>query len=542
MAGRVTLEVYTEADGWQPYPADADPGDGSFVLRPDVSGVRARIARLDPTESFTLRVGMIARVPLPPGDVPASLTNCYAVSGVTANGTPDEYATETYCSPPLVPGEISEAAAINKSIAPETMPKPIPGMTPEQATVTLQIRNTGTITARTLQLTDNDLGDVGPSDFWDAVDFVGIASIQAPSTGALARADRVRIDAFVDPDGAGPTPGSWVNGTPAPPASATVPVPASQVRGLRVTFSDTSTLNDGFVITPCPGADQTCAGIVRFQVQPRLTLLSTGEPIEDVDPCPNPAASDTVCVPLLNSATGAFTTRLNPDPDDPAVIDEVAGDGAPVTLTDDEGEPVLLPLGTRCWADEQEPAGATGVSIEHDSFETGAEVVVADELQTLQLTVTNTFDAARLAITKQAVDAPRADATFTITVTCTVTDASGATVEVPLLSGSSPLTIRSGQTVEVTTLAGARCAVAEPNPGGATVSFAETGGTDGDATDGVVTLTGDRAVVVTNRFPTGQLPSTGRDGTRAVLALAGLLVLAGVVLLGGRGVRTRRSG
>ena len=47
------------------------------------------------------------------------------------------------------------------------MPERIPGMTPQDATVTLQIRNTGTISAKTLQITDND------TDFWDAVDFDG---------------------------------------------------------------------------------------------------------------------------------------------------------------------------------------------------------------------------------------------------------------------------------------------------------------------------------------------------------------------------------
>ncbi len=105
-----------------------------------------------------------------------------------------------------------------------------------------------------------------------------------------------------------------------------MPVPAAQVRGLRFTFTDTSTLNDGYVLTPCDGADVSCAGIVEFQVQPRLTLLSTGAPIPDVDPCPDPDVSDTVCAPLLDSATGAFTTRLHPDPSDPATIDEVTDD------------------------------------------------------------------------------------------------------------------------------------------------------------------------------------------------------------------------
>ncbi len=98
------------------------------------------------------------------------------------------------------------------------------------------------------------------------------------------------------------------------------------MRGLRFTFFDTTPFNQGYVMTPCDGADVSCAGIVEFQVQPRLTLVSTGAPIADTDPCPDPSVSDTVCSPLLDSATGAFTTRLHPDPANPATIDEVTDD------------------------------------------------------------------------------------------------------------------------------------------------------------------------------------------------------------------------
>ncbi len=158
MASRVTIEVYTVAGGWQPRPLDAT----TDVLRatyPDVIGVRGRIDALGPTESFNFRVAMTSRIPRPPGDVPATLTNCYGVTADTANGVDGEYEAETYCSPPILPGPITESAAINKAISPETLPKRIPGMTPQNATVTLQIRNTGTIAAKTLQITDNDAAD-----------------------------------------------------------------------------------------------------------------------------------------------------------------------------------------------------------------------------------------------------------------------------------------------------------------------------------------------------------------------------------------------
>jgi uncharacterized repeat protein (TIGR01451 family) len=283
MASRVTIEVYTPAGGWQPL---ADVAQAQY---PDVIGVRATIAALQPTESFDLRVFMTSRDPLPEGPPPATITNCY---GVTASG--NDYQAQQYCGPPINPAPVNEAGVINKFIVPESMPRRIPGMTPQNATVQLQVRNAGDITAGTLQITDND------ADFWDAVDFVSLGTITPPAVGASDRADRIQVDAFVA--------GAWVEGTPGPIGSAALPagVTAAEVRGLRFTFSDTSTVNDGFVLTPC---DETaCTGIIEFQVQPRLSLRSTGAPLPDE---------------LLDSASGAFTTRLHPDPADPVLIDEV---------------------------------------------------------------------------------------------------------------------------------------------------------------------------------------------------------------------------
>ncbi len=216
----------------------------------------------------------------------------------------------------------------------------------------------------------------------------------------------------------------------------------------------------------------------------------------------------------------------------------VAGDGVARAVTDTAGAPVLVPLGARCWGSEADPAGATRVTIDHDSYANGVEVVASADLQPLQITVTNTFDAASLSITKHAINAPSSAAAYTVTVTCTVTGPDGTSVPVPLVAGSSPLTIRSGETVTITALAEAVCTVAEPNPGGASVTLAETGGTDGNAADGVVTLDGDRSVVVTNRF-SGVLPSTGSTGAQTVLSIAAALVAAGALLLAGRRLRVR---
>lgn len=286
MASRVAIEVYTPDGGW----ALLDLVDGAAY--PDVIGVRASIDVLQPTESFDLRVGMIARDPLPPGPPPETITNCY---GVTAAG--DDYEAQVYCGPPIFPAPVDEAAVINKAISPESMPRRIPGMEPQSATVTLEVRNSGDITAQMVQVTDVD------ADFWDAVDLVELGTITPPAVGELDDADQIQVDAFVD--------GAWVDGVPTAIGSAALPagVTPAEVRGLRFTFTDSSTVNDGFVLTPC--ADATCTGVVEFQVVPRLSLLSTGAPLPEV---------------LVNSATGAFTTRLHPDPDDPALIDEVTDD------------------------------------------------------------------------------------------------------------------------------------------------------------------------------------------------------------------------
>ena len=80
---------------------------------------------------------------------------------------------------------------------------------------------------------------------------------------------------------------------------------------MRFTFSDTSVLNDGYVLTPCSDPAASCAGVIEFQVTPRLSLRSTGEPLPDQ---------------LLDTATGAFTSRLHPDPAAPTVIGPVSDD------------------------------------------------------------------------------------------------------------------------------------------------------------------------------------------------------------------------
>lgn len=101
--------------------------------------------------------------------------------------------------------------------------------------------------------------------------------------------------------------------------------------------------------------------------------------------------------------------------------------GESVLLEGADGEPVMLPLGTRCFAEEIEDGGADEVRVDHPSFEEGVEVVSGspEQLQTLSLTVVNRFTlpSGSLRISKLLAGAGvadfGADDTFTFRVVCT---------------------------------------------------------------------------------------------------------------------------
>ena len=191
----------------------------------------------------------------------------------------------------------------------------------------------------------------------------------------------------------------------------------------------------------------------------------------------------------------------------------VAGDGEPVPATEADGTPVLLPLGARCWGVENDSAGATEVVVDHDSFANGVEVVAdADAaVQELLITVTNTFDPAVLVVSKAVVNPPDANATYTFTITCTIENADGTVIDVPLLSGESPFTLGPNDSASFDVLVGSQCTVIETSiPAGAVVTFAEVGGVaDVDPADGVIRLGEPASLEVTNTFPPAEvLPAT----------------------------------
>lgn len=271
----VTVEVYDpDVAAWVGYagaPAD---------LLERATGVRARmIGELTPTKSFTLNLRTERRPGIADGTV---ITNCFTP-------TSDGYeATAPACSPQIETGPANDAGSLNKSIAPATLPEWVPGLAQQTATVTLTARNTGNMSMKSLQMTDED------PDFFDAVDFRTFTGLRMP-----AGADRVQVDAF--------SGGAWVTGTPRTTAVLPGGVSAASVTGLRATFTSTSAVNDGYMITPCE--DTMCSGRLLFTVSPRQ------HPRSD-------AAAD-VPATLTNTVSARYHTFLNPTSGAPREIDPV---------------------------------------------------------------------------------------------------------------------------------------------------------------------------------------------------------------------------
>ncbi|MFC1400830.1 MULTISPECIES: DUF5979 domain-containing protein [Streptacidiphilus] len=270
------------AGGWVPYNAS----DTALLHR--ATGIRvAYTGDLPPEGTFTVNV-VTERRPGTPDDT--TFTNCF---GISADGG---YTTTPSCSASMNTDPASDSASLNKSISPGQLPKPVPGLPQQHADVALTVANTGNMSAKYLQMTDQD------SDFFDAVDLLSITSNQMPGG-----ADRVQIDAYVN--------GAWVNGTPSSAAALPSGVSAADVTGLRVTYSSTSTANGGYALTPCTSGT-SCQGILHLDVSPREKLRSTGGTVPDH---------------LEDTVSGSFLTKLElpgrPRPIDPvtATLDLVKG-------------------------------------------------------------------------------------------------------------------------------------------------------------------------------------------------------------------------
>lgn len=215
----------------------------------------------------------------------------------------------------------------------------------------------------------------------------------------------------------------------------------------------------------------------------------------------------------------------------------------------DDGKPRLLPLGTKCFAQETETGGAAKVTIDHDSFENGAEVKKGspENLQRLSISALNTFENAALTVSKKVVGAGTGGK-YNFALSCTIPDAgsgealSDAAYALP--QGDARFTLADGESRTITVPAGVTCQVVETDvPQGATVSMVDSDvSNNGSDQDGIVAaITGTaNTVKVTNTFsPTsGGKPSLAATGGHGA---AGLGVLgAGVLLIGAALVLLRK--
>lgn len=208
-------------------------------------------------------------------------------------------------------------------------------------------------------------------------------------------------------------------------------------------------------------------------------------------------ATDAVFTVLVTCARGDATTVLH------SVPVEIHG-GERIELTDADGEPVLLPLGTRCWAQETGTGGATSHTTNAGSFQSGVEVVAGtpDELQQLELEVTNTFDLTSVSLLKRVDGAAAAYADgreFTVQLTCVLPQDGTMT---PLLT-AAPFTLVADEAVVVPDLpVGAECWAEETDDGGATATAVSHPSAAQTLT---ATASGTDRIEVTNTFAAAEL-------------------------------------
>ncbi|GAA1795714.1 DUF5979 domain-containing protein [Agromyces lapidis] len=196
---------------------------------------------------------------------------------------------------------------------------------------------------------------------------------------------------------------------------------------------------------------------------------------------------------------------------------EVTG-GQTVTVTDPAtGEPLLVPVGTHCWGEETDDAGATSSSVDFDSFDDAVIVTAADgdEPQQFAITATNTFDLADLVIEK-TLDGDAAsyaeDKTFEILVTCTLDRGPGND---PIVSyDQEPVEVPAGEQVTLGDIPiGSDCYAEEPDGQGAwEIEISATA-------DDPVTVDGGETpitITVTNVYPDAGFTVTKQIDTAAV--------------------------
>ena len=224
-------------------PTSPPTGDAAF---PTSSAYAATIDVLRPTESFDLRVGhVLAGVPLPPDGAAGSLTNCYGVTADTASDD-DEYDARRTARTRSSRGR-SRVGGPSTSRSPRRRCRePIPGMTPQNATVTLQIRNNGTLTAQDAPAHRQRHRLLGRRRLrrvrHDHTARQSARCRRRPSADRRVRRRRMGR--------------RHARQSRRSPGAARPAVTADAGARAALHVLDTCTLNDGFVLTPCAGSER----------------------------------------------------------------------------------------------------------------------------------------------------------------------------------------------------------------------------------------------------------------------------------------------
>lgn len=269
-----TAEVYDPSvDAYVPYVA----GDAALLAR--VTGFRVRVPTLAPGATYRVTFNVILRDGVDEG---STFSNC---AGFTSVGAPGN----SFCSQSITVGALTSGASLQKAVTPAESVRPQAGLPGEPVQLKLSVQNTGTLFLRQLVATDTSAA------FFDAVDLTGAVNINFP-----LGADRVRVDACTGACGPGDFTLGTVTGSRTPP----LPVPAADVRGVRVVFTavpvPTPTFPDGDEFRITPGANFPSTGpctdaSVCIGLRPRIDLRSApGTPVPDQ---------------LLNTATGGYESR-----------------------------------------------------------------------------------------------------------------------------------------------------------------------------------------------------------------------------------------
>ncbi|XAS74855.1 DUF5979 domain-containing protein [Dermatophilaceae bacterium Sec6.4] len=298
---KVTTQLFDPAAGqWVAYNAT------DVVLLARATGVRAVVnGPLAPGQSVKLTIHTLRRDGVPDG---VSITNCANTIGSDGVRYPG---IDPWCSPTINTGPADASASLQKGITPASLVHPVPGSPAQTAQVRLAVANNGNLSLKRLEAADTDRG------FFDGVDFVKVDGINFP-----LGADRVQLDACTS--AANCAAGVFVSGAPTSSSTPALPtgVTATSVRGVRFTFTSSSTVNGGYLLTPGSNlGGNACKGSsICFSVAPRQTLVSTGAAVPDA---------------LPDTATAGLESQLQP----PGVLAPIPPSTATLTLT--KGSPQI---------------------------------------------------------------------------------------------------------------------------------------------------------------------------------------------------------